>query len=565
MARSRRSSLVALLAPLFIAILILPPSKAAAQGAQAWQLVEIVDYDTPPGGGYTLGYSRGAIAWNWTLNDDAWGFVSTWSAPPQTIGPRDRATIEFTVATNQDTGNQYSAGGSFAMFFDRPDIEPGFAGAPISFTNEKGEGGGVDVRHGVKTPAVARRVWVDGARLGTGRPGARVALIVAAYNGRIAGTKYIYEWRAPLTPAELEKLKPPTPPPSSRSTATPAPPPAPPGRPPLEDTGTRFSSIRGSVLVYHEGEDPKQARYAHPNTVLYLLDHVIVEEESSCILGFADLSTHLVNEDSHVVITMPPDKDSKIGLVLGNIWTNVKKMRKDGTMEVEMWDAAASVKGTTFVCETTPSGSTIKVVEGTVEVRSKKRPQSVTLPAGTMVSSTAAGLGPVSAFSVAGESASWDAVRAKTTGSDGVARNLAVGKTATQSSTAYGGVPNRAVDGNTDGRYPATSVTHTGNGLLEWWQVDLGASADIERVAIWNRTDCCAERLASFWLLVSDTPFPAGAAPTGRSTAKTWRRQVGGVAGRTTEVPVGARGRYVRVQLDEPDYLSLAEVQVFGR
>jgi hypothetical protein len=33
----------------------------------------------------------------------------------------------------------------------------------------------------------------------------------------------------------------------------------------------------------------------------------------------------------------------------------------------------------------------------------------------------------------------------------------------------------------------------------------------------------------------------------------------------STTIPVGAQGRYVRVQLFETNYLSLAEVQVFGQ
>ncbi len=36
------------------------------------------------------------------------------------------------------------------------------------------------------------------------------------------------------------------------------------------------------------------------------------------------------------------------------------------------------------------------------------------------------------------------------------------------------------------------------------------------------------------------------------------------VAGRPTAVPVGVLGRYVRIQLAGANYLSLAEVQVFG-
>lgn len=74
-------------------------------------------------------------------------------------------------------------------------------------------------------------------------------------------------------------------------------------------------------------------------------------------------------------------------------------------------------------------------------------------------------------------------------------RNIAVGRAARQSSTSYGGEPRRAVDGNRNGAYASGSVTHTGSGPGEWWEVDLGVNAPIEAVVIWNRTDTAGDRL----------------------------------------------------------------------
>jgi hypothetical protein len=69
--------------------------------------------------------------------------------------------------------------------------------------------------------------------------------------------------------------------------------------------------------------------------------------------------------------------------------------------------------------------------------------------------------------------------------------NIAIGKTATQSSTLYGGAASRAIDGNTNGFYSASSVTHTdGHATTDpqpWWQVDLGANFVIGTVKVWNR------------------------------------------------------------------------------
>jgi len=77
------------------------------------------------------------------------------------------------------------------------------------------------------------------------------------------------------------------------------------------------------------------------HTVLCVDDHVKTDEDSTAIIAFADLSTFLLKPESEIVVSNPPHHDSKIGLVLGNIWTNVKKMAKDGTMEVDMSQAVA--------------------------------------------------------------------------------------------------------------------------------------------------------------------------------------------------------------------------------
>ena len=86
-------------------------------------------------------------------------------------------------------------------------------------------------------------------------------------------------------------------------------------------------------------------------------------------------------------------------------------------------------------------------------------------------------------------------------------QNMALGKTATQSTTIFNGIPSRAVDGDRNGVYSENSVSHTGDKHEDWWEVDLGEIRDIQTINIWNRTDCCAERLSDFYVFVSDTPF----------------------------------------------------------
>jgi hypothetical protein len=147
--------------------------------------------------------------------------------------------------------------------------------------------------------------------------------------------------------------------------------------------------------------------------------------------------------------------------------------------------------------------------------------------------------------------------------------DLALGKPATQSSTLPGYATSGAggaVDGNPDGQFFNGSVTATNLDTNAWWQVDLGASAAIGSIAIWNRTDCCGSRLNDYWVFVSDTPFGATDTPaTLQGRVGTFSSHQTAAPNPSTVIAAGAQGRYVRVQLTGANYLSLAEVQVFGQ
>ena len=154
-------------------------------------------------------------------------------------------------------------------------------------------------------------------------------------------------------------------------------------------------------------------------------------------------------------------------------------------------------------------------------------------------------------------------------GTAGAPTNLAPGKTASQSSTLAGygiGGASAAIDNNTDGNFFDGSVTHTNSEANAWWQVDLGASANISSVVVWNRTDCCGDRLGDYWVFVSDTPFSASDTPaTLQSRAATFSSHQTGAPHPSTAISMAAQGRYVRVQLSGTNNLSLAEVQVMGQ
>lgn len=131
-------------------------------------------------------------------------------------------------------------------------------------------------------------------------------------------------------------------------------------------------------------------------------------------------------------------------------------------------------------------------------------------------------------------------------------RNLAKGMPTSQSSTAYGGDPSRAVDGNIDGDYGHGSVTHTDLQYKPWWWVGLGSAQPVSWVVLHNRTDCCAERLSNFTVHVLRADG-------------TWRK----ISFPTPQtfplmVPINEAISQVSVELNDTGLLSLAEVQVLG-
>ncbi len=144
------------------------------------------------------------------------------------------------------------------------------------------------------------------------------------------------------------------------------------------------------------------------------------------------------------------------------------------------------------------------------------------------------------------------------------ARNLALGKPAAQSSvSSWGGLPELAVDGNTDGIWVNGSVMHTNSESEPWWQVDLEGIYDISQIALWNRVED-AQRTTNLYVFVSEEPFVSSRLVDIRSQPGVWHFHVQQQVQYPTVIPVNRRGRFVRVQLADTQYLHLAEVEVWG-
>lgn len=161
--------------------------------------------------------------------------------------------------------------------------------------------------------------------------------------------------------------------------------------PPCKDSGIRFSDYEGEVMIRPDRDE--DARYgAELDMVLCVDDHVKTWDGSTCVLSLADMTTFIMKPESELILSEVGEQ-SKISLIGGKIRTNVKRMVKDGTMDVEMSQAVAGIKGTTFVVEETGDSSTLKVIKGEVAFTSKSTGKSQMVNAGEMVTATAEWLG----------------------------------------------------------------------------------------------------------------------------------------------------------------------------
>lgn len=83
-----------------------------------------------------------------------------------------------------------------------------------------------------------------------------------------------------------------------------------------------------------------------------------------------------------------------------------------------------------------------------------------------------------------------------------ISRDLSLRKSVTQTNTVYSGVASRAVDGKTDGRWGQKSVTHTDGKRWTYWVLEFNQQVSIKKVKIYNRTDCCGDRLSGARLML---------------------------------------------------------------
>jgi len=146
--------------------------------------------------------------------------------------------------------------------------------------------------------------------------------------------------------------------------------------------------------------------------------------------------------------------------------------------------------------------------------------------------------------------------------------NLALEKPTFQSSQYGFGISRIAVDNDLDGTrgpWGNASITHTQKDYQAWWEVDLGAAYPVDSIYVKGRTDCCQKRLRRFFVMASPKPFVKEDLYDNLAQDDVWYTYVEEPVEQDVSLSLEkVAARYIRIQLEEVNYLSLSEVQVWG-
>lgn len=147
-------------------------------------------------------------------------------------------------------------------------------------------------------------------------------------------------------------------------------------------------------------------------------------------------------------------------------------------------------------------------------------------------------------------------------------KNVALGKSSTQSSSIYGdeyneSAPRVAVDGYRPQTFSNRATAQTEAESSAWWQTDLGAVYELHSVKITHFIEeCCLPEQANLYIFISEQPFESSQFDETIAQAGVTHYRY------SSTVEVGGTGRYLRLQLQPSATrraLVLGEVEVMGR
>ncbi|HRH40723.1 MAG TPA: FecR family protein, partial [Pyrinomonadaceae bacterium] len=153
--------------------------------------------------------------------------------------------------------------------------------------------------------------------------------------------------------------------------------------------GNKVNSVKGQVSVSNDG---KTWNPANNGSNLKTGDQIKTGANSSASFNLADVINLILNSNSLLTVT----NDSKSAPALKLFGGNVKiSLPKGNNLKVEMSQAIATVKGTSFELTENGERSIVKVTEGVVEFRHKTTGATTNVSAGQSFVATPQGLGMI--------------------------------------------------------------------------------------------------------------------------------------------------------------------------
>lgn len=406
-----------------VTLLMVIPASGTAQAQEGdgyWELISVdVEEAPPPAASYTYNISRGSGTFRAVSSGgDSFQVSMTWTEPGQRYAGGQNIDLTLSVKIDEynwyddspgylHQGLNYMTAGIKARI-DKPGINwSGVTGSSISLTDLQGKYyAKVETDYG-KIGVGSQTLQVSAMFPPGGSDGDKKSIYVNCTAGM---ARYNYQW---VEKASQENEVP------AETTDTPEPTVKPKpavelscpeihcDRNPNPRAIVRFGDLYGEVNVRENWEDDDAYLFAELGMGLCHCDRIRTLPRSGAILSWSDMSSFMMKEDTTIVLDIANKRETKLGFIAGKIWVNFKSMVKDGSMEVEMSQAVAGIKGTTVIFEENGSTSTIKVIEGTVEVRPNAG-APLTLSDGEMVSATNGIASAVVPFSIEDEIQTWD-------------------------------------------------------------------------------------------------------------------------------------------------------------
>ena len=197
----------------------------------------------------------------------------------------------------------------------------------------------------------------------------------------------------------------------------------------IVDSKARLVGLTGTVEWTME-PDGSNWEAVETKTVIPVGAHIRTGPDSSAIIQFADMNTHVMKSGTEIIIETPPAPEIKLGLVWGRLWTNARMPWAEGaTMEIGSRQAVAAIKGTILVMEASDLEDRAAVWKGKVEITHKKLETRVTLRAGEGVLITPEGFGAIEKIDIAEGIADWSDILPKESLKESIGAAAATGGT----------------------------------------------------------------------------------------------------------------------------------------